>query len=640
MRKITCIAVLIAILLSLMTGCSILTPAETTLPPASQTTSETTPLTQAPETTVPPETTEATSETTPPSLFDNTTPASSEGNVVYVSNEHFESMESPRLRLFGDSIILYGLISQNDEFATEIKNVSLITGELLGQTVVNSGSVSLFTGNGQIGVCSSMTGEVFIFSPELEQTAHYSVETTAGTWALSSDFSTLYRTDWSEGFTAVNLETGAAESLIDSPYNLYSCTELPNQLTLCYTDGKTQKNVFVNFDLTTGTFREIPHKINVNYSSFCDGTWIIGDGANWGDYYIHGNGTLKYLQWDGSSFEQDLATGYLRAVDNTTRTVKLYSPDGEFISACTLPEDIMAYIDIDFIWSDLWNGFFFSDVTTQGTRLAFWDVSASVEGEDLQLTEVSDKTPAIGTVVPQALYERAAEISERFGIEVYIAEFCALDYPSFTATMATDYTEIAIALDILDFALASYPEGYLEQLAYGNIQSIRIELVSELFAENTDDYSGSYSAFAHEAADHHLVVFETATISEYTVFHEFTHVTDRRLAWDASLRPDALFSEEAWLALQPEGFVFAETYGESDIDLYNPAYDAYFMRAYSRRFATEDRATLVEQAANRNYSAFTEELKAKLEFYAACIRDCFDTTGWPETVRWEEVLRY
>ena len=64
------------------------------------------------------------------------------------------------------------------------------------------------------------------------------------------------------------------------------------------------------------------------------------------------------------------------------------------------------------------------------------------------------------------------------------------------------------------------------------------------------------------------------------------------------------------------------------------------MSAYSRRFATEDRATLVEQAANRNYSAFTEELKAKLEFYAAYIRDCFDTTGWPETVRWEDVLRY
>ena len=37
---------------------------------------------------------------------------------------------------------------------------------------------------------------------------------------------------------------------------------------------------------------------------------------------------------------------------------------------------------------------------------------------------------------------------------------------------------------------------------------------------------------------------------------------------------------------------------------------------------------------------FTEgsPLRDKLAYYAACIRDSFDTTGWPEVTLWEEPL--
>ena len=30
------------------------------------------------------------------------------------------------------------------------------------------------------------------------------------------------------------------------------------------------------------------------------------------------------------------------------------------------------------------------------------------------------------------------------------------------------------------------------------------------------------------------------------------------------------------------------------------------------------------------------KLKAKLEYYSACIRDCFDTKTWTETTKWEK----
>jgi hypothetical protein len=30
--------------------------------------------------------------------------------------------------------------------------------------------------------------------------------------------------------------------------------------------------------------------------------------------------------------------------------------------------------------------------------------------------------------------------------------------------------------------------------------------------------------------------------------------------------------------------------------------------------------------------------RTKLQYYADCIRDCFDTEGWPERTLWEQVL--
>jgi hypothetical protein len=31
--------------------------------------------------------------------------------------------------------------------------------------------------------------------------------------------------------------------------------------------------------------------------------------------------------------------------------------------------------------------------------------------------------------------------------------------------------------------------------------------------------------------------------------------------------------------------------------------------------------------------------REKLQFYADCIRNGFDTSGWPETTAWEQVLK-
>ena len=67
----------------------------------------------------------------------------------------------------------------------------------------------------------------------------------------------------------------------------------------------------------------------------------------------------------------------------------------------------------------------------------------------------------------------------------------------------------------------------------------------------------------------------------------------------------------------------------------------YFVDSYSTINPTEDRARVMEYAMS-SYGAWTFEdakgLTEKLDYYCRCIRQAFDTTGWPEIVRWEQYL--
>ena len=67
----------------------------------------------------------------------------------------------------------------------------------------------------------------------------------------------------------------------------------------------------------------------------------------------------------------------------------------------------------------------------------------------------------------------------------------------------------------------------------------------------------------------------------------------------------------------------------------------YFDREYALTFPTEDRATLMAAAMINNDLEFApgSGRRAKLQYYADCIRDCFDTTGWPEIAPWEQALQ-
>ena len=130
---------------------------------------------------------------------------------------------------------------------------------------------------------------------------------------------------------------------------------------------------------------------------------------------------------------------------------------------------------------------------------------------------------------------------------------------------------------------------------------------------------------------------------DYTINHELSHMIDRRLAFRQSYVEDALFSEEAWAALNPDDFAYLNTYdGYMDSEAYK-AYPSYFIDSYGTTFATEDRAELFGTAMSDYLNSFKEDsifengtpTAEKYRFYCDCIRDGFDTTGWDSTMPWE-----
>ena len=267
-----------------------------------------------------------------------------------------------------------------------------------------------------------------------------------------------------------------------------------------------------------------------------------------------------------------------------------------------------------------------------------------------EATEPSTEAPTLPdpTTEPQPqmsrkeqLHARAAQLSERFGMEICIPEQL-VTYTHYEAYPLDDLHFLQSTLDTMEETLSQFPEGFFRQLPYGDVETIRLELVGAIKVRDSAAvlYPEDVDAFAQAVDNRHIVVINSYFMIDTLLYHEFTHIIDAHLAWDAGNRPDALFSEETWLSLQPEGFRFAMHYNQVPEELLSYLETDYFKFEYSLTFPTEDRATMIDAIIENGgvgYEPGTGR-RAKLQYYADCIRDCFDTTGWPEVTPWEKPL--
>lgn len=553
-------------------------------------------------------------------------------NVLVIPNEIVEGMVGPRLRLLGNGLLL----SEFRDPKLILNHISLEDGALLSFAAIDAGEETRITiGSGEIGLSDRERGLVTILDENLQPLRSYEVSAGGEDWYLNSDLDTLYIVYDDRGVLALRLETGEEAWLVENGFRVSVTDSANGYVFIEYTDREDQRTHYRCLDLSTATLETMP--LNGASGIRLGDRWLLQKDES--QVLILGEES-RSLNGAECSFRLLSPRQHLLAMDASQRNLTLYDIDGAFRSRCTLPQSSHAAMGQDLVWSGYWEGYFFTDFLGENSRLMFWDVNAGTEGEDLPMEQTGNVQPPEPLLEP-ALYERAREISERYGVEICIGEQCTLNYGTYDSYALTDPVFVRSALELLDTCLGRYPEGFFRQIGYGTVEKIRFELVGALtIKDGIVTHPDSVGAFAHQQEDRHLIVLDGFLFREATLYHEISHVIDKKLDWDAQIRKDALFSEEAWLALQPEGFEFAMSYTDIPREHLAFADSGYFLTDYGMTFPTEDRAVLMEGAMEQEEWNFEPGFgtRKKLQFYADCIRDCFDTEGWPEVTCWEQVL--
>lgn len=614
-QKILRLGVILGLLLVLLSSCAV--PAEPTQPP-------TQPPTQAP--TQPP--------TQPPSLLDG---AQSVGeNLFHVAGDALQGLQAPTMIRMGESLLLYNTAYHPDGVALQIKRLSLADGSVQAQAELSfSGMISVQASDTQIGITENEAGKVHILDQNLNTAALYTLPADPSPWFLDKSLQHLYIINYPQGIECIRLEDGAALPFPIALGEAYAVADSPEQLVLRGTDLSTLRNETILLSLRTGQVQILP--AGCEWGAEQDGVTVSYDPfARTG--YLQTGADLQSFAWQGSLL--DLQAPGIVALDASGSGLRLYDLQGNLLSQCRAELGISGFFCRGMVYSPEYNAILLTVNDGMGQdKLLLWPLNAPEEPAQLEfIQDTQDITQ--GQLVSPELYQEAARLGEKYGIQIRIADLCRLDYSHHTAAVAEDEEFIRQTLALMDDALSQYPPNYLSQLSYGDYRRLCFDLVGGITPKDTQQYSGSYAGFASSQDDHYLIVLNIYLISRDSIFHELSHVTDKRLELYRQLHPQSSYSEEQWLALQPEGFQYAMTYGQMPAYIYDYAYTGWFVSDYSCRYPTEDRAQLMENAMAGNRYVFEANpgLLPKLEYYSRCIRESFQTDGWPDVTVWEQML--
>lgn len=576
--------------------------------------------------------------------------------LYYIPNENIESRFMQNLTSFHGNFLLYGFSEQEWEERSEdsefyLQFISPATGEVEAETSLLNMDLPNVRDCGEYLVITDWgNGKILFLDEKLQEVDNYQVDCEYNSIYVSNDGKKVYVFMPNDGLQITDLTSGEMEVMLENAVNLFACNECENVVTFSYTDRRTQMDEWGALNLETGEILEVPFEGDFYNVRYLNGTWMATHMEDSAVQYIGNSDEIN-------TFELKDIFGSIEIIPENEKILSkqydangflgmsLYNMDGEFVSKY---ENSIQGADVQYtmVWSEADEGFFFIMADpAEKDKLMFWDLSKEISGEDLPMQPLSEEQlPEEAVAI--ALYERAEEIGEKYGVEIRIAEQLDEDYNDFKAEQMLDESKIELALDVLDKGLSIYPEGYLKQLSYGSIYEIEIHLAGAL--ENLEQYNvevngfTSYAGFVQERSGKSVMVLDANEGSNLEAYlhHELFHLTENKLSFDAMIREEAQYSEEEWMKLNPQGFEYAESTLVLPDEIYNEEYDVWFIDIYSRTTPREDRARIMEYAVLGDYNMFLSApyRQAKLEYLNSCIRDAFDTSGWPEKTVWEETL--
>ncbi|MBQ8381944.1 MAG: hypothetical protein IJX47_01930 [Clostridia bacterium] len=272
------------------------------------------------------------------------------------------------------------------------------------------------------------------------------------------------------------------------------------------------------------------------------------------------------------------------------------------------------------------------------TRLCRWSYA-----HDAEAAQIIEFTPS-ETDLQNA--EIAARIKETWGVSVIYTEPLIHQVASDYSTVAvTDPTKLNRALLQLEEALSAYPDGFFDDLCYGDYTVLELYLCGK-FTPLTSAGITTAEALSNTRGTAMVIGFNVELMDgEYVrvLAHELLHVMERRID---KIDPDALAE---WITLTPGGhdayyYSYHDESGNEMSDLSNtyacepnPA-DAYFVDAYSKSFPTEDRARIFEKLTESGgdpYFADAPVLMAKARTLCRIIREYFPSVAATERASWE-----
>jgi hypothetical protein len=251
---------------------------------------------------------------------------------------------------------------------------------------------------------------------------------------------------------------------------------------------------------------------------------------------------------------------------------------------------------------------------------------------------------------PEDPAQQAAGISHKYDVRILLGDQVPLIYKDYSAARLKDPEKIAAALEKLDSTLAIFPPGFFTSVKEGYCHSISICLAQDLQALNNENHIESANAFTTVQDDTVWLVLNAAIPLERGILvHELTHVIDYRLLGMQQLR------EEEWNQLNPPSFSYYNSYLDEDgKDLRISASNEFtalseedpgriwFCDAYSKTFAMEDRARLMESLLEKNDISdklfSSPHIRTKLRFYFYILRQAFENARWPQETAWEAEL--
>ena len=564
--------------------------------------------------------------------------------LLKYTGDALSSLDYPEFTLCGDKILLWNEeYYESESGSLELVLFDIATGSVAAQTVLDCEfATDIAVYDDVIIIADSGLGLITELDTELNITGQWELTGDYTSWYIGGGGCTLYHVDEGE-LTAHDLNTGADEVLLASDIELYGSLTGNGGVEITWTDPDTEITCELWLDLESGEITEPEFSGGFDIAVYSDAGWLAQINTSAGAVYYIGGGTDPAIAVlpDGSLSQPDGGDLLLYSDDNG-EDYALYDYSGNYVSGCTVAGDNTWLYYEYCIWCEELGGYFLLAYSDEGAVLFFWDISKDTDGGDLELTTYSEYNSHTGGAVSEDLYERADALSETYGIEILIADQCASEYADFNAEQLLDEDIIQEGLDLLEASLADYPDGFFTQLScFGKTRSVQINLMGTLQSTNSGWETGTYNGFTQEDGDKYVIVVDLTLVEDTIFYHELSHVIDAKLQWDSYCRDDALYSEDEWCSYNPDGFEYTYDYNTAGGQTFDMETADAFIDTYSMISPTEDRAQILGYAMAGIYWVFDEYggIADKLEYYCLCIRDTFDTTGWPETCAWEAALQ-